>query len=359
MKFLSKVLIFVALVMSSIAFHVVCENPKLEYLRLNSGEVFLKVGQSDYLQVEGYPHQADMSSAVWASSDSNVVTVSDTGRLEGINMGTANVIVMLGDISASCKVTVLPIEVTNLHLSAKYDTIAVNEEMSITCSLEPSEATIQTISWTSSNPNVASVDQEGNVKGLAEGNTVIYATAHNGLNKAWNLTVKQEIEVEEIILRSSVTIIRHKTTQMTYSLFPNNATKGELVWEIIDTSIASVNEQGVVKGIKQGTTTIKVTTKNGKTDTCTIIVEEIPAHSIFVNHTDFYNLYEGKSVQIRIINKYPSNSTYVIEDATFTSYNTDVATVSETGLVTIVGKGSARILVTLGDCIDIIHFTVK
>ena len=359
MKILSKILIFVAIIMSSVAFNVVNDDPKLENLTLNTSQIRLKVGESEYLSVYAYPHQVDISNALWASSNSNIAKVSDSGCVEAKNPGETQIFVMCGDVSTSCIVTVLPIEVETIYMSAPYDEISIGEELQITTVIEPSNASYTNLVWTSSNADVASVSDDGLVKGLSEGSSEITATAHNGVAKVWYVTVKKNIEATGVSLNyNQITVTRHDTQRVLYSVFPGNASNKEVEWESSNENIVTITDDGIIKGIKAGKATIKVTTKNGKTDTCTIVVEEIHAHTVYVNTSDFKNLYIGKEIQIRLTNKYPSSSTYRIEDATFTSYNTAIATVSETGLVTITGKGTTMISVNFEKCISVIHITV-
>ena len=116
---------------------------------------------------------------VWKSSDTAVVTVSDTGLVKAVGVGTATIKVSVGKASASCKVTVLQ-PVTSISLNRSSLTMEATDTFQLQDSVYPSNAADQRVQWTSSDPAVASVDENGLVTALKKGTTTVTAAALDG-----------------------------------------------------------------------------------------------------------------------------------------------------------------------------------
>ena len=147
---------------------------------LEKTELTLNKGTSYALQLSVTP--ADSTDAIsWKSSDTSIVTVSDMGVIKAVGNGTATVKVTVGKFSASCKVTVVQ-PVTSIYLN-KYN---ASLEALATCQLEatinPSNANNKTVTWSSSEPSVATVNENGLVTALAKGTAVITVAAQDGSN---------------------------------------------------------------------------------------------------------------------------------------------------------------------------------
>ena len=116
---------------------------------------------------------------VWKSSDTAVVTVSDTGLVKAVGVGTATIKVSVGKASASCKVTVLQ-PVTSISLNRSSLTMEATDTFQLQASVYPSNAADQRVQWTSSDPAVASVDENGLVTALKKGTSTVTAAALDG-----------------------------------------------------------------------------------------------------------------------------------------------------------------------------------
>ena len=116
---------------------------------------------------------------VWKSSDTAVVTVSDTGLVKAVGVGTATIKVSVGKASASCKVTVLQ-PVTSISLNRSSLTMEATDTFQLQASVYPSNAADQRVQWTSSDPTVTSVDENGLVTALKKGTATVTAAALDG-----------------------------------------------------------------------------------------------------------------------------------------------------------------------------------
>ena len=115
----------------------------------------------------------------WKSTDTNIVTVSDNGVVKAVGVGTATVKVTVGDVSASCKVTVLQ-PVTGISLNKSSLTMNALGTFQMTASVYPDSANDKRITWSSSDPTIASVDENGLVTALKKGTATITAAAMDG-----------------------------------------------------------------------------------------------------------------------------------------------------------------------------------
>ena len=152
--------------------------------------------------------------------------------------------------------------------------------------------------------------------------------------------------------KTKESLLKGKTTTLTATINPTNATNKGVTWSSSNNSVATVDQSGKVTAVGKGTATITVTTKDGaKKATCTITVTEeskpvvIPVTSVTLNKTK-ESLLKGKTTTLAAtIN--PSNATN--KGVTWSSSNNSVAIVDQSGKVTAVGKGTATITVTTKD----------
>ena len=115
----------------------------------------------------------------WKSTDTNIVTVSDNGVVKAVGVGTATVKVTVGDVSTTCKVKVLQ-PVTGINLNKSSLTMDALGTFQMTASVYPDSANDKRITWSSSDPAIASVDENGLVTALKKGTATITAAAMDG-----------------------------------------------------------------------------------------------------------------------------------------------------------------------------------
>ena len=124
----------------------------------------------------------------WKSSNTDIVTVSQNGLIEGRSIGTATIKVTVGDQSASCKVTVVQ-PVTSISLNKTSLSLDALETYQLTATAKPSDAYNTKVIWSSSAPEIASVDENGLVTAHKKGTATITATADDGNGAKRNCTV--------------------------------------------------------------------------------------------------------------------------------------------------------------------------
>ena len=167
----------------------VSEEIPAESLVLDPKELTLLKGASAQLSLNILP--AGCTDVVsWKSSDTAVVTVSDTGLVKAVGTGTATIKVVAGSQSASCKVTVGQ-PVTSISLNKTSLTLEALDSYQLTATVNPSNAANRSVTWASSDGSVASVTQDGLVTALKKGTAVITVSAQDGsgVQKTCTVTV--------------------------------------------------------------------------------------------------------------------------------------------------------------------------
>ncbi len=147
----------------------------VESVNLNRTDITLDEGESITLKATVTPKDADDQAVTWSSSDGSIVSVDQEGTVQAIKQGSAIIQAKAGDKQATCSVTVAK-RVTSVTLDKTSLTLHVGETSTLTATVQPDDATNKTLTWDSSIPSVATVDN-GAIKGISIGETVVKATA--------------------------------------------------------------------------------------------------------------------------------------------------------------------------------------
>lgn len=253
----------------------------VEGVTLNKNSMTLVEEESETLIVNITPNNADNKTCSWSSSNPNIAKVDETGKVTAIKKGetTITVTTLDGNKTASCHVTVEAkyIAATNIKLSDTSISLHAGESYKVTAEVTPQDATDKTITWSSSDETIATVDDQGNIKALIIGNAKITASIEKGTIKATCDVIIEPIAVTGVSLSSkSMSLLIDDEEQLEYKITPSNADDKSVTWTIDDTSIAKIDDNGKVTALKVGQTTVTIkTTDGGYTDQCTINVVDI------------------------------------------------------------------------------------
>ena len=241
------------------------KNPlKVSKITLTKKTTILNTGLTETLIPTIIPDTATDKSVTWKSSKTSVATISQDGKVEAISPGTATITVTTidGKKKATCKV-IVPVNVEDVSLSKSITTIKLGSKQSLKARIYPSKATNKSITWSSSNPSVATVDAKGKILGVNLGDTAITATTADG-NKVATCELSVGIPVTKVALNKKNTTINEKENEtLIATVIPINATNQDVIWESSDDSIATVDSNGKVSGIKGGTVTVTAITQDG------------------------------------------------------------------------------------------------
>ena len=164
-------------------------------ISLNQSSISIIKGKTYQLSASIQPSGASNRNVTWSSSNSNIATVSSSGKVSAKAAGTATITVKTKDGSktAKCTVTVKnePIKVTGVSLNRSQITLFAGKSENLTAAVKPSNAANKGITWQSSNTNVATVDSSGRITARTEGTaTITVKTNDNGKTAKCTVTVK-------------------------------------------------------------------------------------------------------------------------------------------------------------------------
>ena len=293
------------------------------------------------------PIDASNKSVTWNSSDAAIATVDDNGVVTGIKAGTATITVTTvdGDFAATCAVTVLQQPVTGISLDKTSVTLNTTETYTLVATVDPVDASNKSVTWSSSDAAIATVDDKGVLTGIKAGTATITVTTVDGdFTATCAVTVLQPVTGVSLD-KTSVTLNTTDTYTLIVNVDPIDASNKSVTWSSSDAAIATVDEKGVVTGIKAGTATITVTTVDGDfTATCAVTVLQ-PVTGVRLDKTEVtLNIAESTVLQATVLPADASNQT-----VEWSSSNDDIATIDNGGKITAVAIGNAIITVTTTD----------
>ncbi len=210
-------------------------------------------------------------------------------------------------------------KVTGVTLSETSKTVLVGQEFVLTAVVAPADAVNKNVSWESDKTSVATVDDNGKVKGVAEGEaTITVKTDDGGKTATCKVTVtKKAIAVTGVSLDVTEKKLKMGTEfTLTATIEPEEATNTEVTWESDKPTIATVDANGKVKGIALGEATITVTTKDGgKTATCKVtVVDKIQTDVFFFIYSGNLGV-EGKHFyQLMLVDKGMVSGGNIVKD---------------------------------------------
>ena len=256
--------------------------------------------------VDATPASADKS-VTWSSSNSSVVTVSESGLVTAVAQGTATITAtsnLDNTKSGTCNITVnapaASIPVTAIALNKQATTIVIGDSETLTINYTPADAnTGKAVAWTSNNTSVATVDNSGKVTGVSAGSATITATSttDNTITASCVVTVQAVAVTGVSINPTSANLQIGGSTDLTATVLPANATDKSVSWSSSNTAVANVNNNGHVSAVAAGTATITVTTTDGnKTATCSVTVTAGPPVPSTSLTTHVPEIYEAKDI---------------------------------------------------------------
>lgn len=321
-----------------------------------SGKNVVYVGEDITLTSDesgGWQHQ-------W-EADSGYVTVkknSDTkATVTGVKAGTATIthswktgIPIVGQKShrETFTVTVVNKLVTSIEIqqdSKKVESLSLNtgDEATLKAVVKPDEATNKNVTWSSSAGDVVQVDN-GKLTAVKAGEARITASASDGSGvKAEVKVTVTDVAVKEITVSGEVnqTVLEGGKIQLAVNFVPENATNKGLKWKSLNSDIATVDENGIVTGVRNGTATIQATSvvNPEAVATFSVLVEEIYMTE-FTVVADRTTVTVGDTATVRAIIK-PDE--YPNKEVRWESMDPTVATVNENGVVTTKATGPVTI----------------
>ena len=298
------------------------------------------------------PSDATYKAVSWKSSDPSVATVDAEGNVKAVKAGTADITVTTADggKEAACKVTVANaaenVKVNSITINGSSN-MTVNGEQTLTATVKPDDASNKTVTWSSSNTEMATVDQNtGKVTALKEGKVTITATAADGsgTKKEFEINIsKAVVPVESVSVTGQLELTVNEGSQLSASINPSDATNKNVTWKSDNDAIATVTSKGYVVAKSAGETTVTVTTVDGnKTAQCKVIVKERVVTGIGLNTN-------AVTISIGEENKLVATTNPADAAVTWSTDSDAIATVDNNGKAIGQSEGTTTIRAKLND----------
>ena len=259
--------LFAFVVILSLVGFVSCEQSAIPVtsVSLNSSSLTLKEGETATLSASVQPTDATNKNVTWSSGNEQVVMVKN-GVVTAVKQGSTKITVKTedGGKTATCSVVVEPkyVAVSGITLDKTTLSIYDDEEITLTATIVPENATEKSVTWKSSDESVASVSG-GKVTAHKEGSTDITASIENASAKCVVTVNKRIIHVESVSLSAEHKRLKvGETFTIDCTVYPSNANDYELTYSSKDESIASVSSDGVITAVNSGKTTIIVSAED-------------------------------------------------------------------------------------------------
>ena len=224
------------------------------------------------------------------------------------------------------------IEVGNVDIRNDTEVLLPDDVVTLTAVVSPKNALDKSLSWTSSDEDVATVDSQGVVTGIGMGTATIKAETSNGVYDTCQIVVSGVLMNYELSTGSVM--------KMSATVLPSGTTA---VWTSDNESVATVDQDGTVTAKAPGYAVITAT--GGSTlHRCGVVVYDQAVTSVKLSRTSA-DLVVNDTTQLTAY-VFPDDA--VNKDVTWTSDNKNVVTVSDSGKVTAVGKGTTTVTAQSG-----------
>ena len=317
---------------------------------LNKANASLKVGETISLTATVKPDDATDKTVTWETSEASVATITD-GVVTAIKLGSATITAKAGDKSAVCAITVIPTPVTSVTLNQTSASLKVGETVTLTATVKPDDATDKTVTWTTSDASVATVDN-GMVIAKKVGSATITAKAGN-ISATCAITIIPTPVTSVTLDQTGATLKVGETITLTATVKPDDATDKTVKWTSSNKYVASVDQNGRITANTGGTATITATSGSFSA-TCKVTVI-VPVENITLNMVSKTIKVNETILLIAVVS--PSNATN--QTIQWTSSDNSIASVSSDGLVKGLKEGFATITASADNQSATCAITVK
>ena len=320
-----------------------------ESVVLDQHSVSLLPGASVDLTATVYPENTTNNTVTWTSTDRNVAEVED-GKVTAVAVGDCYIIADCQGVRDTCSVNVHVVMPESVVLDQHSVSLLPGASVALTATVYPENTTNNTVTWTSTDSNVAIV-VDGKVTAVAVGDCFIIADCQ-GVRDTCSVNVHAVMPESVVLSEHSVSLLPGASVALTATVYPENTTNNNVTWSSTNRNVASVVD-GKVTAVAVGDCFI-IADCQGVSDTCSVNVQAVEPESIELSQSNV-TMNPGTTITLTAT-VYPSNTTN--KTVTWRSSNTTVATVTN-GVVKAVAAGECDIIATCQNVQATCHVTVK
>ena len=285
----------------------------------------------------------------WSSTTPAVATVSASGVVTALTVGSTGIGATIDGISASTTLSVALVPVASVAVTPASASLLVGQTSQLAAATRDSVGGTlsgRAVAWSSSNTAVATVSSAGLVTAVGAGTATITAISE-GRSGTAAITVAVVPVASVAVTPSSSSLLVGQASQLTATT--RDSTGGTLMgrtvtWSSSNTAVATVASAGLVTAVGAGTAIITASSE-GRSGTAAITVALVPVASVAVTPASA-SLLIGQTSQLAAATRDSIGGTLSGRAVAWSSSNTAVATVSSAGVVTAIGAGTATITAT-------------
>src|SRR3989442_1693526 len=285
----------------------------------------------------------------WTTSNGAVATVSASGLVTGLAVGSTTITATSEGQSGTAAVTVSTVPVASVVVSPAAANVYVGGAVQLTTTPKDAAGNVlvgRAVTWASSNPAIATVSASGLVTGLAVGSTTITATSE-GQSGTAAVTVSNLPVASVAVSPTAPNVYVGGAVQLTATLQDASGqplSRRTVTWTTSSSAVAMVSASGLVTGVAVGAATITAASE-GQSGTAAVTVSTVPVAAVVVSPATA-NVVVGGTAQLSATPKDAAGNVLAGRAVAWTSSNPGIATVSASGLVTGVAPGTATITAT-------------
>lgn len=311
-------------------------------LTIPNNEITLEPGESAVIEYE-INENADDKRVKWSVDDKTVATVDSSGRVTAVSGGIATVTLTAANGMQANAYIYVPSEVKKVELHPDSLALGVGQSYPLDAYIFPGNAKNRELVWESNKPNIARVDNQGNVTAAGEGSCLIRAMTQNGSYAVCQVSVypvpdSLSLSQTEVLLSRS-----NRSLTLKAEISPASAAASPLTWESDDENVVKV-DNGKLTAAGYGSAVVSVVALNGLKASCLVYVAEKPDNVSFTQ--SLYMLPAGGEGVTLAPVFYPAGS--LVLDVSYSSSDPKIASVDTEGQVRPLSTGSCVITLTAG-----------
>ena len=309
-----------------------------------------KMGVGDQTVIRANVENMDDAVVQWKSSDSTIAQVDADGTVHALQEGVAAITAQAEGLNDTVEISVLP-HIREIALEESEVTLLLGTpgaKHAVVYRTTPANVLEPGVQWTSSDPEIVSVDADGTLVAVASGSCTVTGKAVDTTNEVAEVTlaVKVEVGVSGITLsETEITGYVGKSAKITAAVMPEDAANKKIVWTSSDETVATVAASGSVKFLKPGEVTITCSAADGGGTSAQCIISSVQGtKKVVLDNKNVQLILGAKASAAQTDLTYtlvPEDTSF--HDVTWMSSDETCATVDSNGKVTSLKAGEVTI----------------
>lgn len=283
------------------------------------------------------PPNADITSLIWKSSNEEIAQIDQDGKITPKDVGEVSFTLNIDNITDTITTKISPVVATSIEIENPPSQIFVGgESLELSTSILPLNVTDYNVLWESSNESILKVNNLGEVFGVSPGEANIKVLCGAVTDTISIKVLPIVAESISIIEPSQLIYVNDKAVQLSVNFNPLNTTDKNIQWQSSDVTIATVDNNGIITGLKEGKISITARSGNLKSTIDLTIYPVLPTSLEITNEID--KIYINGENTILETNFYPTNTTN--KEVRWESSDPSIASIDSEGKISAYNWGN-------------------